>query len=231
MAVSDSISLTTSRDIIEAIAAGKQAAISIDNATMLETINKTNIEMTVAFDETLEGWSEIVDRRCREAQGHTERIANMTQQLALEMGIDERLLIHIRRGALLHNVGTILIPEKILLKTSPLTPREKEIMEQHPIRSNEMLSSVRFLRPALEIPYCHHENWDGSGYPRGLRGESIPLAARVFAVAEAWEGLTLDRPGRQALSKDEALSYIVEQSGKRFDPRVVKAFSRMIAKQ
>jgi len=207
-----------------------QAAISIENASMLETIQKTNMEMTVAYDVTLEGWSDVIDIRCKETPGHTERIANMTQQLAKEMGVNDRQLIHIRRGALLHNVGTIMTPEKILLKTSALTPRELKIFEQHPVYSHNLLSTINFLRPALDIPYCHHENWDGTGYPRNLKGDGIPIAARIFAVTEAWENLTHDHRGRKALNDEEALSLISEQAGKRFDPRVVAAFHKMIKK-
>jgi PAS domain S-box-containing protein len=207
-----------------------QSAISIENASMLETIQKTNMEMTVAYDVTLEGWSAIIDIRCKETPGHTERIANMTQQLAKEMEVNDRQLIHIRRGALLHNVGTIMVPEKILLKTGPLTLRELKIFEQHPVYSHDMLSTIKLLRPALEIPYCHHENWDGTGYPRKIKGDEIPIAARIFAVTEAWENLTHDHRGRKALKEEEALSLISEQAGKRFDPRVVDAFRKMINK-
>jgi PAS domain S-box-containing protein len=205
-----------------------QAATSIDNAAMLETIQRTNLEMTIAYDVTLEGWSRAVEMRNKDIPGHTERIADLTQQLAREMGIKDNLLIHIRRGALLHDVGTIMIPERILLKTGPLTPRERKIMEQHPDFSREMLSPIKFLNPALDIPYCHHENWDGSGYPRGLKGEAIPLGARIFAVAEAWEALTYDRQSREAWKKEDALTFINEQADGRFDPRVVSSFRRMI---
>jgi PAS domain S-box-containing protein len=207
-----------------------QAAISLDNAEMLVTVQKTNMEMTIAYDVTLEGWSNIVDIRSKKSPGHTERIANMTQQLAKEMGVDNRQLIHIRRGALLHDVGTMMIPEKILLKTRPLTPRELKALQQHPVHSHDMLSPIRFLRPALEIPYGHHENWDGTGYPRGLQGDAIPLSARIFAVAEAWEDLIHDHSLHQAWTPEKALSFIMEQAGRRFDPQVVTAFRRMIEK-
>jgi HD-GYP domain-containing protein (c-di-GMP phosphodiesterase class II) len=154
----------------------------------------------------------------------------MTQQLAKEMGVNDRQLIHIRRGALLHNVGTIMIPEKILHKTSPLTPRELKIFEQHPVYSFNMLSTINFLRPALDIPYCHHENWDGTGYPRSLKGDVIPIAARIFTVAEEWEAITHDHREHKALNEEEALSLIAERAGKRFDPRVVAAFHKIIKK-
>ena len=186
------------------------------------------MEMTVAFDETLEGWSRVIEMRNQKANGQTKRIADLTQMLALEMGVDYRELIHIRRGALLHDVGTLMIPERIILKAVPLTPREQKIMAQHPAHSLEMLSPIRFLRPALEIPYCHHENWDGTGYPRGLKGDEIPIAARIFAVADIWEALTHDTAHRKALNQREALNQIVEQEGRRFDPRVVAAFTKLI---
>lgn len=207
-----------------------QAAISIDNASMIETIQRTNMEMTVAFDVTLEGWSRAIEMRNKDMPGHTKRIADLTQQLALEMGVDERQLIHIRRGALLHDVGTIVIPERIIHKAGPLTPRETKIMSQHPSHSLEMLSPIGFLRPALDIPYCHHENWDGTGYPRGLKGAEIPLSARIFAVADVWEALTHDNSFRKAWKQEDALHHIAEQEGRRFDPRVTAAFFKLIEK-
>ena len=190
-----------------------QAAISIDNASMLETIQRTNMEMAVAFDATLEGWARAIELRNKDMPGHTKRIADLTQRLALEMGVDYRELIHIRRGALLHDVGALMVPERIIHKTGPLTPREQKIMAQHPEHSLDMLSPIGFLRPALDIPYCHHENWDGSGYPRGLKGDEIPLAARIFAVADVWEALTHDNAFRKAWNQRDALNHIVEQEG------------------
>jgi PAS domain S-box-containing protein len=205
-----------------------QAAISIDNASMLETIQKTNMETTVALDSTLEGWSRTIEMRNKEVPGHTKRIADMTQRLALEMGIDYRELIHIRRGALLHDVGTLMVPERIIHKAGQLTPGEKKIVAQHPSHSLEMLSPIGFLRPVLEIPYCHHENWDGTGYPRRLKGDEIPIAARIFAVADVWEALTHDTAYRTAWNQQDALNQITEQEGRRFDPRVVAAFTKLI---
>ena len=186
------------------------------------------MEMAVAFDATLEGWARAIELRNKDIPGHTKRIADMTQRLALEMGVDYRELIHIRRGALLHDVGALMVPERIIHKTGPLTPREQKIMAQHPAHSLEMLSPIGFLRPALDIPYCHHENWDGSGYPRGLKGDEIPLAARIFAVADVWEALTHDTAFRKAWNQQDTLNHIVEQEGRRFDPRVVAAFAKLI---
>jgi PAS domain S-box-containing protein len=205
-----------------------QAAISIDNASMLETIQKTNMEMTVALDATLEGWSHAIEMRNKDMPGHTKRIADLTQRLALEMGMDYRELIHIRRGALLHDVGTLMVPERIIHKAGSLTPREQKIIAQHPSYSLDMLSPIGFLRPALEIPYCHHEKWDGTGYPRGLKEDEIPIAARIFAVADVWEALTHDTPFRKAWNQQDALNHIVEQEGRQFDPHVVAAFIKLI---
>lgn len=203
------------------------AAIAIDNAEMFADLQRSKAELLLAYDATLEGWSHALEMRDRETEGHTERVTEITLRLARAMGIGEEALAHVRRGALLHDIGKIAIPDTILLKPGPLTDEEWAVVRKHPVWAQEMLSPIAFLRPALEIPYCHHENWDGTGYPRGLKGEEIPLAARIFAVVDSWDALCSERPYRRAWSREKAREYIREQAGKRFDPEVVEVFLRM----
>lgn len=212
-------------DILEAIAG--QAAIAIDNASILEDLQHANIELVLAYDRTIEGWSHALDLRDKDTQGHTQRVAELTLRLAREMGVPEAEIIHLRRGALLHDIGKMGIPDGILLKPGPLTEEEWAVMRRHPLYAYGLLSPIAYLRPALHIPYCHHEKWDGSGYPRGLKGEEIPLPARIFAVIDVWDALCSDRPYRPAWPKEQARNYIQEQAGKHFDPAVVEAFLRM----
>lgn len=187
---------------------------------------KLHLELVTAYDKTIEGWSHALDLRDKETEGHTQRVSEMTQQLAQGAGLDKEMLLQIKRGALLHDVGKLGIPDNILLKPEPLTEDEWGVMRKHPVYAFEWLSAIEYLQVALEIPYCHHEKWDGTGYPRGLRGEEIPLSARLFAVVDVWDALTSDRPYRKAVSDQEAWKYIFEQSGKHFDPMAVDAFKR-----
>ncbi len=205
-----------------------QTAIAIDNARLFNDLQQANLELTIAYEATLEGWVRALDMRDRETEGHTQRVTELTVRLAQKMGIKGEALVHIRRGALLHDIGKIAIPDSILLKPEPLTDEEWEIMRRHPVYAYELLSPIEFLRPALDIPYCHHERWDGTGYPRGLRGDQIPLAARIFAVVDVWDALRSDRPYRPAWSEEEALKYIRQQAGKHFDPHVVEVFLQML---
>jgi len=211
-------------NLLEAMAG--PAAIAIDNAQLFEEVQRSNLELAVAYDATIEGWARALDLRDRETQDHTWRVTEMTLRLARALGVAEDQLAHLRRGALLHDIGKMGVPDAILLKPGPLTEEEWAVMKQHPRLAHEMLSPIAFLRPALDIPYAHHERWDGTGYPRGLRGEEIPLAARIFAVVDVFDALTSDRPYRKAWSREEALAYIRQQAGTHFDPRVVEAFLR-----
>ncbi|MEW6401886.1 MAG: PAS domain S-box protein [Chloroflexota bacterium] len=206
-----------------------QAAIAMDNGQLFEKLHRTNYELMQAYDATIEGWSRAMDLRDKETEGHSQRVTDMSLRLARLMGVQENEIIHIRRGALLHDIGKMGVPDPILLKADKLSEEEWAIMRKHPEFAHEMLSPIRFLRAALDIPYCHHEKWDGSGYPRGLRGGQIPLAARVFAVVDVWDALTSDRPYRPAWSRETALEYIRQQTGKHFDPQVVDIFLRMMA--
>jgi HD-GYP domain-containing protein (c-di-GMP phosphodiesterase class II) len=180
-------------------------------------------------NSNLEGWTRALALRDWETEGHSQRVAEMVLRLSRAMSVGEPTLIHIRRGALLHDIGKLSIPDSILLKPGPLNAEESSLIRRHPIIAYEMLAPVAYLRPALDIPYCHHEKWDGTGYPRGLKGEQIPLAARIFAVVDVWDALLSDRPYRKGWPKDKTRAYILEQAGSHFDPRVVDAFLTLLA--
>jgi PAS domain S-box/uncharacterized domain HDIG len=205
-----------------------QAGIAIENATLFENLEQSNRELFQAYDATIEGWSRALDLRDKETEGHTLRVTEITIKLVHEFNFPEDELLHIRWGALLHDIGKMGVPDNILLKPEALTEEEWVVMRKHPQYAFDLLESIAFLGSALDIPYCHHEKWDGTGYPRGLKGAEIPLVARLFAVVDVWDALTSDRPYRPAWSEDKALTYIQEQSGKHFDPQVVESFLRMI---
>ncbi|HEY2980539.1 MAG TPA: HD domain-containing phosphohydrolase [Anaerolineales bacterium] len=205
-----------------------QTAIAIDNLILFEDLQHSNVDLALAYDQTLEGWSHALDLRDKETEGHTLRVTDTTLTLARAMAVNESDLVHMRRGALLHDIGKMGVPDSILLKPGKLTAEEWEVMRRHPQHAYDMLAKISYLRPALDIPFSHHEKWDGTGYPRGLSSEHIPLAARIFSVVDVWDALTNDRPYRPAWSEAEALNYIQEQSGKHFDARIVDAFMRVI---
>ncbi|MGB7539992.1 MAG: PAS domain S-box protein [Anaerolineales bacterium] len=204
-----------------------QAAIAIDNATLFSDLQSANLQLARAYDSTLEGWSRAMDLRDKETEGHSRRVTETSLLLAKSMGLTDSELVHIRRGALLHDLGKLGVPDSILNKPASLTKEEMEIMRRHPALAYELLVPIDFLRPALDIPYCHHERWDGSGYPRGLKANEIPLSARIFAVSDVFDALTSDRPYRAAWTSEKATEYIRERAGTEFDPRVVEAFLRM----
>jgi len=201
-----------------------QAAIAIENTSLLENLQRSNTELTLAYDATIEGWSRALDLRDRETEGHTQRVAEMAWELAEKMGMSDTEKQDLRRGALLHDIGKMGVPDVILHKPGPLSEDEWEIMQQHPLYAYQMLAPIAYLKRALEIPYCHHEKWDGSGYPRGLKGDEIPLSARVFMVVDVFDALTSNRPYRKAWSYEKTYRYIQEQKGTYFDPRVTDAF-------
>ena len=212
-------------EFLEALAG--QAAIAIDSAQLFDDLQHSNLQLTLAYDATIEGWSRALDLRDKETEGHTLRVTEMTLQLARGMGtFTEEELVHVRRGALLHDIGKMGIPDGILLKPGPLTDEEWVIMRKHPAYAYELLSPVLYLRPALEIPYCHHEKWDGTGYPRGLRGEQIPPAARMFAVVDVWDALRSDRPYRGGWPEAKVREHIQSLTGTHFDPQAVEVFLR-----
>ena len=212
-------------DFLETLAG--QAAIAIDNSELFERLQRANIHLALAYDATIEGWSQALDLRDKETEGHSQRVTEMTIQLASSMGFSKQELVHIRRGALLHDIGKMGIPDQILLKPGPLTKEEWETMKKHPQTAYELLFPIEYLRPALEIPYCHHEKWDGTGYPRGLKGDQTPLAARIFAVVDVWDALRSDRPYRPAWPTERVREHIQNQVGIHFDPDVGKVFLQM----
>jgi PAS domain S-box-containing protein/putative nucleotidyltransferase with HDIG domain len=213
-------------DFLETLAA--RAAISIDNSTMFNDLQRTNAELVVAYDRTLEGWVKALDLRDKETEGHTLRVADMTLRVARAIGMDDTELAHVRRGALLHDIGKLGTPDTVLLKAGPLNDEELIIMRRHPELAYEWLWPITFLRPALAIPYCHHEKWDGTGYPRGLMGEQIPLAARVFAIIDVWDALLSDRPYRKGWPPAKVLAHIESLSGTHFDPTIAHIFLEMV---
>jgi cyclic di-GMP phosphodiesterase len=190
----------------------------------LDELRKTHHELADTYDATLEGFVRALDLRDYETEGHTQRVTDLTVRLARAMGITGDDLVCVRRGALLHDIGKLGVPDRILLKRGPLDEQETRLMRMHPVYARQMLEPIPFLRSAVEIPYLHHERWDGSGYPTGLKGEQIPLAARIFAVADVYDALRSDRPYHSPVSESEARQYILEQSGKHFDPDIVRCF-------
>ncbi|MBL8100307.1 MAG: HD-GYP domain-containing protein [Anaerolineales bacterium] len=204
-----------------------QAAVAIENARLFDGLKSSNEELQIAYQATLQGWVRALDLRDKETEGHTQRVTSLTLKLATAMGIEGDDLTHIERGALLHDIGKMAIPDGILLKPASLTPEERALIQKHPVYAFEMLSPIKFLQPALDIPYCHHEKWNGTGYPRGLKAEQIPLAARIFAVVDVWDALVSDRPYRKGLDPKEVKEKIKADAGSHFDPRVVDVFLRL----
>jgi PAS domain S-box-containing protein/putative nucleotidyltransferase with HDIG domain len=202
----------------------EQAAIAIDNANMFENLQRTNLDLVLAYDATIEGWSRALDLRDRETEGHTQRVADLAIRLARMFGLDESELTGVRWGALLHDIGKMGVPDEILLKPGPLTGGEWAIMKKHPELAYEMLSPIQYLRSALDIPHYHHEKWDGTGYPEGLKGEQIPLAARIFAVEDVWDALRSNRPYRSAWPESKVREHIRSLAGSHFDPKVAERF-------
>ena len=204
------------------------AAIAIDNARLFDSLQHSNLNLTVAYDATIEGWSRALDLRDKETEGHTQRVTQLCLRLGRVMGLPDDELVHVRRGALLHDIGKMGVPDQILLKPGPLNDEEWAIMRRHPIYAYEMLAPIVYLHPALDIPYCHHEKWDGTGYPRGLAGDQIPLAARLFAVVDVWDALCSDRPYRTAWPPEKVTAYIRSLSGTHFDPTAVEGFLSLL---
>ncbi len=192
-------------------------------------LQMAHLELQEAYDRTMEGWVRALDMRDHETEGHTLRVVEVTLRLARAIGIKEPEITHIRRGALLHDIGKMGVPDSILHKGENLSQAEWALMKKHPAYAFEMLSPISYLYPALDIPYCHHEKWDGSGYPRGLKGEQIPLAARIFAVVDVWDALRSNRPYRPGWPDEKVIEHIRANARTHFDPRVVEAFLRVLA--
>ncbi len=209
-------------DFLNALAG--QTAIAIENSTLFESLQRSNMDLSLAYDATIEGWSRALDLRDKETEGHTQRVTEATVKLARTFGMSDADLVQVRWGALLHDIGKMGVPDGILHKPGPLSDEEWVAMKKHPTFAYEMLSPIGYLRLALDIPYCHHEKWDGSGYPRGLKGDQIPLIARIFAVVDVWDALRSDRPYRAAWKEEKVREYILSSSGTHFDPKVVDVF-------
>lgn len=208
-----------------------QAAIAIDNSQLFDNLQRSNQEIRQAYDTTLEGWAKALELRDRETEGHTRRVTDLTMRLAQFMNLGEDELVNINRGVLLHDIGKMGVPDQILRKTGALTETEWAEMRKHPQYAYDLLSPIPYLRPALDIPYCHHEHWDGSGYPRGLKGTQIPLSARIFSIVDIWDALLSDRPYRKAWPRGKVIKYLKELSGTHLDPKVVTAFMDMIGEE
>jgi putative nucleotidyltransferase with HDIG domain len=217
------------QDFLDTLA--NQAAVSIDNLKMFNDLQRTTLDLTLAYDATIEGWSQAMDLRDKETEGHTQRVTELTMLLARRLGLSGEQLVQVRRGALLHDIGKLGVPDSILHKPGSLDPDERREIQKHPNYAYEMLYPIAYLKPALEIPYCHHEKWDGTGYPRGLKGEQIPIEARIFSVVDVWDALTNERPYREAWSQEKTLQYIRDETERFFDPNVVEVFLKVMEEE
>lgn len=204
-----------------------QTAIAIENTETFDRLIDSNLELQMAYDSTIEGWSKALDLRDKETEGHTLRVTEVSVQFAQKLGISQADIINIRRGALLHDIGKIGVPDHVLLKPGPLTDEEWVIMKRHPETALELISGIKYLNKAIDIPYCHHEKWDGTGYPRGLHGNDIPIAARLFAIVDVWDALSSDRPYRTAWPSAKIYQHIIQGSGTHFDPDLVPVFLKL----
>lgn len=195
---------------------------------MVRSLSKSKKDLLDAYDRTIEGWSRALDLRDHETEGHSQRVTELAVQLGTAMGLSADQLRDLRRGGLLHDIGKIAVPDSILLKEGKLTEAEIVLVRRHPEHAKSFMEPIEFLRPAMAVPYSHHERWDGKGYPQGLKGEQIPLLARIFAVADVWDALTSERSYRKPMSFSEALDYLRAESGKHFDPQVVSGFIKIL---
>ncbi len=207
--------------------AGRRA-VDAENRLAVEAAARGALEILRAYEATMEGWIRALDLRDGETQGHSRRVVDLSVQLAEELGVCREQLVHVGRGALLHDVGKMALPDAVLCKAGELDEEEQALMRRHPEHAWEMLRGIDFLRPALDIPFCHHERWDGTGYPRGLKGEEIPLTARLFAVVDVWDALRHDRAYRAGWPSEKVKEHLRENSGTHFDPRVVTAFLHIL---
>jgi hypothetical protein len=206
--------------------------ITMENIEVsLKRAEETEIQLKESYDKTLEGWAKALEYRDRETEGHSRRVTNLCTLLAVQLGLTEDELIQLHRGALLHDIGKMAIPDSILFKPGPLNETEWDLMRMHPVYAKEMLEGIPYLKEAITIPYCHHERWDGRGYPQGLRGEEIPLPSRIFTVVDHWEALNSDRPYRKAVPREQVLSYIRDNSGVIYDPVVADTFVSLMNTQ
>lgn len=216
---------------VETVSKDELALLTDNFNEMIGSMRDSKKKIIDSYDSTLEGWSKALEYRNEETKGHTDRVTNLMMKSAKGLGLEESQMEHIRRGALLHDIGKMAIPDMILNKPHTLTKEEQEVMQKHPVFACEMLKEIEFLQPALTIPYCHHEHWDGSGYPRGLKGEAIPLEARIFALVDAWDAITTDRPYRKAMTTQEAVETIRNEIGTHFDPGIAERFLELVSNE
>jgi PAS domain S-box-containing protein/putative nucleotidyltransferase with HDIG domain len=218
------------QDLLNEADQSRQVLLSLieDQKIAEKKLKKLATDLMVAYDSTLEGWSHALELKEQETAGHSRRVVDLTLTIAKKLGVSGDDLVQIERGALLHDIGKMGIPDNILLKPGPLNEEEWLTMKRHPVYAYNLLSKIEFLKPALDIPYSHHERWEGSGYPQGLAGKDIPLAARIFAVVDIWDALSSDRPYRKAWKREDILTYIREISGKQLDPEIVELFFKEI---
>jgi HD-GYP domain-containing protein (c-di-GMP phosphodiesterase class II) len=214
-------------EFLEALAG--QAAVAVDVASQAERQRRAHLELNTACDAAVEGWSRAMDLRDHEIEGHSRRVTDMTLRLARALGIGDDSLVQIRHGSLLHDIGKLVISDAILRKPGPLTDEEWVVMRTHPQRALEMLAPIPFLHAAMDIPFCHHELWDGSGYPRGLKGEQIPLAARIFTAVDIWDALSYDRPYRNAWPREQVEAHLRTLAGVHLDPAIAALLLRTLA--
>ena len=194
----------------------------------LERVRESEAELRENYNLTLEAWAKVLEYRDEDTEGHSRRVVDLSIRLAETMGFSAEEIEHLQRGALLHDIGKLAIPDKVLLKPGKFNDKERKLMQQHPVYAKQMLSQVGFLQPSLDVAYSHHEHWDGSGYPEGLKGEEIPPSARLFTVVDQWDALTSDRPYRKAWPKEKVIAYLQENAGKIYDPKIVDVFLTMI---
>lgn len=217
-------------DIVMVKAIAEMTASALRRLALHEELAHSHVELTEAYDSTLEGWARALELRDSDTEGHTRRVMELTVRLGEELELNGEDLTNLRRGALLHDIGKVAIPDRVLRKPGKLDDDEWEIMRRHPTYAREMLAPITYLQGALDIPCCHHECWDGSGYPDGLRGEDIPLAARIFAIVDVWDALLMDRPYRKAWPVEKARKHMLDLGGKQFDPEILAIFLEMVGK-
>ncbi len=209
---------------------GQDVSFALDSIQAEAERKRAEKNLEETYDTTLEGWAKALELRDKETEGHSRRVTETTLAVARAMSFSEEELVQIRRGSILHDIGKMGIPDQILRKEGPLTDEERQIVLKHPDTAYNLLKQISYLEKALEIPHCHHEKWDGSGYPRGLKGEEIPLPARIFAIVDVWDALSSDRPYRKAWEKAEVVQYLINESGKHFDPRALNVFLALVEK-
>ncbi len=211
-----------------AVAAGIVWIIVQNLERHMQRAISSEAELRNNYDLTLEAWARVMEYRDRETEGHSRRLVDLGTRLARALGIPEEDVSQLQRGALLHDIGKLAIPDEILLKPSALNEQEMKTMQKHPEYAKKMLADIPFLQPAVAVAYSHHERWDGQGYPQGLKGEEIPLLARLFSVVDAWDALSSERVYRAAWPREQIRAHLRENAGTKFDPHIVEVFLQIV---